>query len=215
MVCMFHEWLIFTDSKYRQFEFPCCIDLKFLKKTQKTLAIKAMCGLQCRFMGKEMSMVEKNSEWEVEYRSENSVAGARGRDQSETAHTLRTEDTIHPFRCWTKIYPSLVNFCSWLWVLISLGLFFWGIGIIMGGALLFDNVLCGFLFGALLMFGSSCLMNLYASLNFNEESTESQTNTDEPIPTYSCTTDDPKYIQELEYRQWKRRQEDSRARTLR
>lgn len=159
-------------------------------------------------------MVEKNSEWEVEYRSENCVVGAQGRDQSEAEYTLRTEDRIHPFRCWTKIKPHMGKFVSGLWVLIEVGLFFWGMGIIMGGAVFFDNALLGYIFGALLMFGSSSLMNLHASLNINEESTESQTNTDEPIPTYSCTADDPKYIQELEYRHWKRWQADNRARAL-
>ncbi|MYI76262.1 MAG: hypothetical protein F4077_00620 [Gammaproteobacteria bacterium] len=96
-----------------------------------------------------------------------------------------------------------------------IGLFFGGIAIIMGGAALFESTILGFLFGLALMFGSIGLCHLYADRCPRKENTEESSNVPEPIPTYSCSTDDPKYIQEQELRRWNQRMADARARARR
>ena len=85
----------------------------------------------------------------------------------------------------------------------------------MGGAVLFESTILGFLFGLALMFGSGGLCQVYADRCPRKENTEDSSKVPESIPTYSCTTHDPKPIQEQELRRWKQRMADARTQARR
>lgn len=160
-------------------------------------------------------MSHKSSTWELIGGSSKSVRGASRKDQTDAEYILHTGRRTKPFFGWTKIKKRLIKFLDDLVTLSLIGLFFWGIAIIMGGAVLFESTILGFLFGLALMFGSGCLSHLYADRCPRKDNSEESSNVPEPIPTYSCTTRDPKPIQEQELRLWKQRMADARARAHR
>lgn len=162
-----------------------------------------------------MSMTSKTSTWDLERGSKKSAVDASRKDQTEAEYILQTGRRIKPFFRWTTIKKRLIKFLDELLTLSLIGLFFGGIAIIMGGAALFESTILGFLFGLALMFGSIGLCHLYADRCPRKENTEESSNVPEPIPTYSCSTDDPKYIQEQELRRWNQRMADARARARR
>ncbi|MYD45815.1 MAG: hypothetical protein F4W92_05630 [Gammaproteobacteria bacterium] len=160
-------------------------------------------------------MTYKTSTWDLERGSKKSARDASRIDQSETEYILQTGRRTKPFFRWTKIKRRLIKFLDELLTLTLIGLFFWGMAIIMGGATLFESTILGFLFGLALMFGSIGLCHLYADRCPRKENSDDSSNVPEPIPTYSCTTRDPKPIQEQELRLWKQRMADARARARR
>ena len=160
-------------------------------------------------------MSHNSSTWELNGGSSKSVRGASRRDQTDDEYILHTGRRTKPFFGWTKIKKRLIKFLDDLVILSLIGLFFWGIAIIMGGAVLFESTILGFLFGLALMFGSGGLCQVYADRCPRKENTEDSSTVPEPIPTYSCSTDAPKYIQEQELRRWKQRMADARARARR
>ena len=160
-------------------------------------------------------MTSEISTRDLERGAKKSVPGAPRNDQTEAEYTLHTGRRTKPAFRWTKIKKRLIKFLDELFTLTLIGLFFWGIAIIMGGAALFESTILGFLFGLALMFGSIGLCHLYADRCPRKEKTEDSSDVPEPIPTYSCSTDAPKYIQEQELRRWKQRMVDARERARR
>lgn len=160
-------------------------------------------------------MSNKTSSWELKGGSNKSVGDASEQSQPAAEYILQTGRRIKPFFRWTTIKKRLIKFLDELFTLTLIGLFFWGMAIIMGGAVLFESTILGFLFGLALMFGSGGLCHLYADRCPRKENTEESSNVPEPIPTYSCSTDAPQYIQEQELRRWKQRMADARARARR
>lgn len=181
--------------------------------TQRLYAVSTKLLIESR--KKQRAMSRKSSTWELNGGSSKSVRGARRKDQTDAEYILRTERSTKPFFGWTKIKKQLIKFLDDLVTLSLIGLFFGGIAISMGGAVLFESTILGFLFGLALMFGSGCLNHLYADRCPRKEKAGDSSSVPELIPTYSCTTRDPKPIQEQELRRWKQRMADARTQARR